>query len=145
MARVLGGEEPAVAAATAKLHSKQVDQAMTAELRFPSGGKGRITTSMWSSSLLRISARVWGDSGRLVMLNPLAPQLWHRLSVTTGGHRRVEHFPRRPTYEYQLEAFCAAVTEGVPTLTPPSDSVANMTVIDAVYRAAGLRPRGLES
>ena len=46
-----------------------------------------------------------------------------------------------PTYGYQLEAFRAAVQEGAPTLTPPSDSVANMHVIDAIYRAAGLEPR----
>jgi len=26
-------------------------------------------------------------------------------------------------------------------LTPPADSIANMEVIDAVYRAAGLEPR----
>jgi len=141
MARVFGGEEPEVTSATAKLHGAQVDRAMTAELRFPAGHTGRITASMWSSSLLRITARVWGDQGQLALLNPLAPQMWHRLSVTAGGRTRVEHLPRRHTYEYQLEAFCAAVADGSPTLTPPSDSIANMRVIDAVYRAAGLRPR----
>jgi len=145
MARTLGGEEPAVASASAKLHSDQIDRAMTAELRFPAGAIGRITCSMWSSSLLRISARVWGDEGRLVIFNPLGPQIWHRLSVTVGGRTRVEHFPRRHTYDYQLEAFCAAVSEGVPTLTPPADSINNMRAIDAVYRAAGLRPRGREA
>jgi hypothetical protein len=31
---------------------------------------------------------------------------------------------------------------GGPVLTPPDDAVANMTVIDAVYRAANMRPRG---
>jgi hypothetical protein len=33
------------------------------------------------------------------------------------------------------------VQEGASTLTPPSDAVANMSVIDAIYRAAGLEPR----
>ena len=145
MARTLGGEKPTVASASAKLHSDQIDRAMTAELRFPAGHVGRITASMWSSSLLRITARVWGDDGRLVIVNPLGPHLWHRLSTTVGGRTRVEHFPRRHTYDYQLEGFCAAVAEGVPTLTPPSDSIHNMLVIDAVYRAAGLRPRGQEA
>ena len=46
-----------------------------------------------------------------------------------------------PTYSYQLEAFRAAVQDGAPTLTGPSDSVANMRVIDAIYIAAGLQPR----
>jgi predicted dehydrogenase len=115
---------------------------MTAELRYPGGHVGRIKASLWSSSPLRMSARVWGDAGRLVLLNPLSPQVWHRLAVVVDGYRRVEHFPRRATYDFQLDAFRAAVTDGTPTLTPPADSVANMRVIDAVYRAAGLRPRG---
>ena len=55
---------------------------------------------------------------------------------------RVDHFTRRPTYEFQLEAFCDAVLRGEPTLTPPADSIANMRVIDAIYVAAGLDPRG---
>ena len=46
-----------------------------------------------------------------------------------------------PTYDYQLAAFAAAVRDGTPTLTPPADSVANMRVIDAIYRAAGLEVR----
>jgi predicted dehydrogenase len=59
-----------------------------------------------------------------------------------GGHRRRESFPRTPTYTYQLEAFVAAVLDGAPLLTPPADSIANMKVIDDIYTAAGLRPRG---
>ena len=41
----------------------------------------------------------------------------------------------KATYRYQLQAFAAAVRDGGPVLTPPSDSLANMRVIDAVYRA----------
>jgi predicted dehydrogenase len=142
MARLLGGEEPTVVSATAKLHSDQVDRAMTVELSFPSGHTGRITCSMWSSAVLRLHAGAQGDRGRLDVFNPLAPQTWHRLKVVTEKGRRVEHLVRRPTYVYQLEAFCAAVLRGEPILTPPADSVANMRVIDAAYRAAGLQPRG---
>jgi predicted dehydrogenase len=145
MARLLGAEEPTVTGARARLQSEQVDRAMTADLRYPAGHVGRITASLWSSSLLRMSARVWGDAGRMVLVNPLAPQVWHRLTVIIDGYRRVEHFPRRATYDYQLEAFRSAINDGTPTLTPPADSVANMRVIDSVYRAAGLRPRGREA
>jgi predicted dehydrogenase len=144
LARVLGAGEPAVMSATAKLQSEQVDRAMRASLAYPAGHVGRVTASLWSSSLVRMSARVWGDAGRMVVLNPLAPQMWHRLTVTIGEYRRVEHFPRKATYDYQLSAFRAAIADGTPTLTPPADSVANMRVIDDIYRAAGLRPRGLE-
>jgi predicted dehydrogenase len=61
--------------------------------------------------------------------------------VRTPGYRRVEHFPRRSTYSYQLEAFRDAVRGGEPALTGVADAVRNMTVIDALYRAAGLEPR----
>jgi predicted dehydrogenase len=115
---------------------------MTADVAFPGGATGRLTCSMWSSSLLRFGARVRGDGGELRVLNPIAPHVFNRLAVRTSGRRRGERVRGRPTYEYQLEAFCAAVLRREPTLTPPEDSIANMRVIDAVYRAAGMKPRG---
>jgi predicted dehydrogenase len=141
MARFLGGEEPEVVSATAKLHRPDVDRAMRAELRFPSGHTGTVHCSMWSSTLLRIFARVEGEHGELRISNPVMPQLWHKLVVIAGGEKRVERVTKRPTYEFQLQAFCDAVLRGAPTLTPPSDAVANMRVIDAIYRAAGMHPR----
>ena len=142
MTRLLGLEEPEVVSATAKLRSPDVDRAMVAELRFPSGHTGTVRCSMWSSSLLRIGARAVGDRGELRVFNPLAPQLVHRLTTRIDGRRRRERFPRRPTYAYQLDAFCAAVLRGEPTnLTPPADSVATMRVIDAIYQASGLALR----
>ena len=115
---------------------------MRAELTFPSGHTGRITCSMWSKWVIQTYARVIGDRGELHVINPTSPQLWHRMRVKTGGNTRTEKFSRRPTYEYQLEAFCAAVLRGEPTLTPPADSIANMRVLDAIYVAAGMTPRG---
>ncbi|MEV7097342.1 Gfo/Idh/MocA family oxidoreductase [Amycolatopsis sp. NPDC051045] len=138
MARVFGGETPAVVSASAKLRDARVDRAMTAELRFPSGHTGRIECSMWSSSLLKISAKVTGSRGSLSVLNPVAPQAYHRLSVRTGDARRTEKFPRRASYAYQLDAFAAAVLRGEPVKTSAADAVETMTVIDEIYRAAGL-------
>jgi predicted dehydrogenase len=74
MARSLGGSEPEVVAAKAKLRTPNVDRAMTAELRFGGGHTARVKCSMWSSSLLRISAKVVGDEGELRLLNPLGPR-----------------------------------------------------------------------
>jgi predicted dehydrogenase len=141
MARFLGGEEPEVTAATAKLRTPDVDRAMRAELRFPSGHTGEVHCSMWSSTLLRLFARVVGEQGELRISNPVMPQLWHKLVVVANGKKRVERVSKRPTYEFQLQAFCDAVLRGAPTLTPPSDAVANMRIIDAIYRAAGMQPR----
>ena len=93
---------------------------------------------MWSSKLLQISARVVGDRGELRVLNPVMPQFFHRLSVRTADGKRVERFAHRASYAYQLDAFAAAVLRGAPVKTTPEDAVENMTVIDAIYRAADL-------
>ncbi|MEU6189466.1 Gfo/Idh/MocA family oxidoreductase [Nocardia sp. NPDC047038] len=138
MARVFGGENPDVVAATAKLRGQDIDRAMSAELRFPSGHTGRLRCSMWSSDVLRIGARVVGERGELRLLNPVAPQLPRRLSVRSERGSRAEQVSRRSTYAYQLDAFVAAVRHGEPVLTAPDDAVATMTVIDAIYAAAGL-------
>ncbi|SDW61001.1 Predicted dehydrogenase [Amycolatopsis xylanica] len=138
MARSLGGSEPTVVSASAKLQSPAVDRAMSAELRFHEGYTAGVRCSMWSSTVLRISARVIGESGEMRVFNPLAPQFAHRLTVRAGDHKRVEHFDRRASYDYQLDAFAAAVLRGEPVLTTVDDSIGNMTVIDAIYQAAGL-------
>ncbi|MHA6759524.1 Gfo/Idh/MocA family protein [Streptacidiphilus sp. PAMC 29251] len=146
--QLLGGEAqgaqgaPEVLAATAKLRGADVDRAMTAELRFAGGAGGRITTSMWSRRLLDFTARVRGDAGELRVVNYLAPQIFNRLTVRTAAGVRRERVAGGHTYTYQLRAFAAAVLDGGPVLTPPEDAVVTMGLIDDIYRAAGMRPRG---
>src|SRR5436190_1253365 len=105
MARLVGREEPEVVAAEPKPRTRDVDRAMRAELTFPSGHTGRITCPMWSRWVLQTTVKVIGDRGELHVINPTAPQVWHRFRVKSGGTSRTEKFPRKPTYEYQLEAF----------------------------------------
>ncbi|WP_156657900.1 Gfo/Idh/MocA family protein [Mycobacterium kyorinense] len=138
MTRTFGGSTPEVVSAQAKLRDPEVDRAMMAELRFASGHAGRVRCSMWSSDLLRVSAKVVGDCGELRVLNPVLPQVFHRLSVRSADGKRVERFSKRASYAYQLDAFAASVLRGAPVKTTPEDAVENMTVIDAIYRAAGL-------
>jgi predicted dehydrogenase len=136
--RTFGGSTPEVVSARAKLRDPRVDRAMTAELRFASGHTGRLRCSLWSSDLFRATAKVVGERGELRVLSPAAPHLFPRLSIRSADGKRVERFPRRVTYAYQLDAFAAAVLRGEPVRTTPEDAVENMTVIDAIYRAAGL-------
>jgi len=138
MARTFGGSTPEVVSAQAKLRDPKVDRAMTAELRFAAGHTGRVRCSMWSTDLLRISARVVGDHGELHVLNPVMPQAFHRLSVRSAGVKRAERFPRRASYAYQLDAFAGAVLRDEAVKTNPEDAIENMSVIDAIYLAAGL-------
>ncbi|WP_349268841.1 oxidoreductase [Mycolicibacterium parafortuitum] len=138
MLRTFGGGNPEVVSAQAKLRDGRVDRAMTAQVRFPAGHVGRLRCSMWSADLLRISLRVVGDRGELHVTNPVLPQLFHRFSVRVDGRRRVERFPRRASYAFQLDAFAGAVLRGEPVRTTPEDAIETMTVVDAIYRAAGL-------
>ena len=140
--RTLAGAEPEVSSATAKTRRDAVDRLLQAELAFPGGCTGSITASMLSGQVLGAGARVRGTRGTLKVLSPYFPQLGHRVTVRSSTRRAVEHVPRRPsTYASQLRAFTGAILRGEPLLTGPDDAVANMTVIDACYAAAGLPRR----
>ena len=126
--RFLAGAEPEVIHAQAQTSSPQLDRWMRADLRFP--------------NLIRITARVTGEAGEMQVLNPILPQLYHRLQVRTAAGTRTERHPGDSTYTYQLRAFVAAIRGQRPLLTDGRDGVANMRVIDAVYEKAGLQRRG---
>ena len=138
MARTFGGSTPDVVSAQAKLQKPQVDRAMKAELRYAGGHTGRLQCALWSGNLFRASAKVVGDDGELRWLSPAAPHLFPRLWVRSANGKRSERFSGRPTYSFQLDAFTDSVLRGEPVRTSPQDAVENMSVIDAVYRAAGL-------
>jgi predicted dehydrogenase len=142
MMRTIAGSEPAVVAATARTLTPGVDRYLTADLRFDGGVTGRLETGMAAWPGVALSLVITGERGVARVLNPLLPQMFHRLTVrTTAGGRRRERVAGEGTYTLQLRAFQTAVRDGTPVLTPPADAVANMRVIDDVYRAAGLAPR----
>ncbi len=129
---------PRVNSAQAKLSSPGVDRAMDAHFSLPDGGRAHIGCSMFSTSLLRLHAEILGDEGKVSVFNPFSPQYGHRMKVTTALGTRKERFSRRPTYDYQLEAFVAAVEDGAPFPTTAADAIRTMELIDAIYAAAGL-------
>jgi predicted dehydrogenase len=146
-ARTLAGAEPEVVSARAKCVSPGVDRWLKADLQFPNDCTGSFECALWSGKLLSLGARVEGEHGTLTVLNLTGPQYFHRVVVrtrdpATGAERkRRERVKGEHTYWYQLNAFVAAVRDGAPYPTTPADAVANMRVIDAAYRAAGLEPR----
>ena len=129
---------PRVISAEAKLSSPGVDRAMDAHFSLPDGGRAHIGCSMFSSSVLRLHAEVTADNGKISVFNPFSPQHGHRMKVTTSLGTRKERFSRRPTYDYQLEAFVAAVEDGASFPTTAVDAIRTMELIDAIYTAAGL-------
>ncbi len=142
--RLTGPGTPTVVSASAKTlrRDPRVDRAMQISLSFPGGATGHVTTSMWSSALLKLTAHVTGTLGSVRVVNFVAPQYFHHFTVRTGGVTRRERFSKTPTYTYQLQAFADAVRGEDTNLTPPSDSIATMELIDAAYLAAGLPVRG---
>lgn len=136
------GDEPQVLAARARLRSQQVDRRMDARFRFANGVTAAMTCSMLSPALLRFGATIVGARGEIRILNPWLPHLFHRFSVHTPHGSRRERFAGDSTYTHQLRAFVAWARSGAPAITNGRDALGNMTVIDAVYRTAGLSLRG---
>ncbi len=142
MVRFLAGAEPRVTGARALLSSPRVDRRMEADFEFADGRTGRIVCSLFSRTLLRLRVEVRGDRGRLRVFNPIAPHLYHRLSVRTPEGSSAERVAGDATYTHQLRAFVAAVRGEGAMPTDARDAVANMRVIDAIYQKAGLELRG---
>ncbi len=144
MNRLVAGSEPHVVRAEAKLARPDVDRWLRAEFRYSNDLSGSMTCALFSATLLSIRVKVTGDNGTLNLFNPTGPHMGYRMTVKANGtKRRVKvDGAKTPTYVYQLTAFRDAVRDGGPVLTPPSDSIANMRVIDAIYEAAGLPVRG---
>ena len=140
--RFLAGSEPEVIRAMAKLASPDVDRRMDADFRFPNGITGHMTASLFSSTILRIGVRVTGTEGQMSVFNFILPHFYHRLAVSTSKGKRTEHVAGEATYTHQLRAFAQAISQGTPVLTGAEEAIANMRVIDAVYRQAGLPLRG---
>jgi predicted dehydrogenase len=132
---------PRVNSAEAKLSSPGVDRAMDAHFSLPDGGSAHIGCSMFSSSVLRLHADITGDNGKISVFNPFSPQHGHRMKVTTSLGTRKERFSRKPSYDFQLEAFVAAVEDGASFPTTAVDAIRTMELIDAIYTAAGLPVR----
>jgi predicted dehydrogenase len=131
---------PEVRSAQALLRSPQIDRAMKAELRWPSGLTARLHHSMWSSSLLTLTARVVGARGELRVSNPYAPHFWNKLRLTASGKTTVERVRSEPSYMFQLREFAARVRANAPS--DCAQAIATMQVIDAIYDRAGLARRG---
>ena len=91
------GEEPEVVSAEAKIGPTGVDEALSGEVRFPSGATGYFRGHMAASNY---DSWLWvkGTKGVAKATNPLAPQMGHRIRVEIDGAEPVERqLSRRPT------------------------------------------------
>ncbi len=139
--RFVTDAEPTVRSAEASLFAPDIDGAMKAVLAFPDDVTARFDCSLQAETL-GAWLNIEGDEGVLQAQNPFLPQLGHSVTVRAKGGDTTATLDRTTTYVYQARAFADVVRHDAPVLTTGADGVANMRVIDAVYRAAGLSPRG---
>ncbi len=145
MIRFFSGVTPHVRRAIASIGPPEIDVTMAAELELPNGAMAFMKCSMASDAQVSVFFRAIGTDGEIHVTNPVAPQLGHVLTIRHGSHQIRKSVAGASTFVYQLRAFAAAI-RGKCTLTSgPTEAIANMELIDRVYRVAGLKPRGVEN
>jgi predicted dehydrogenase len=141
ISRFLFGREPvSVAAVIDRDPELHIDRLSSAMLEFPSG-QCVFTCSTQLVPYQRV--QILGTKGRIeieVPFNP-PPDRKSRLFVDNGadlwgGGMRVEEFAICDQYTIQGDLFSRAVRGSGDVPTPLEDSLANMTVIDAVFESA---------
>ncbi|MBG6058116.1 putative dehydrogenase [Cryobacterium sp. MP_M5] len=136
--RALIGEEPTVTDAFATLNPLGADLSMDARLLFPSGVTARVTSSMIEGTPLNTSLDIIGTRGTVHVDNLVFPSTGHSIREEIDGITRSLTVRGAETYDHQLDAIIRGLAGGEPLPTEGDDPVGNMTVIDAIYAAAGL-------
>jgi predicted dehydrogenase len=142
--RTIAGDEPSVVSATARCAVPGVDLDMEARLAFTSGPTATLKCSMQpEDGVLFRRLRVEGDKGVLEMDNPVSPHAGATLSIESESASLPEIASGGDTtFHYQLRHMLEVIAGRTQPLTGGEDAIGNMRAIDAIYRAAGLRPRG---
>jgi len=139
--RLIFGAEPLrVAGLIERDPEMQVDRLTSALLEFPSG-HAVFTCSTQMVHYQRM--QILGARGRIEVEIPFnaPPDRPTRILVDTtgdlfGGGVRTEEFPVCDQYGIQGDLFSRAILDHSEVPTPLEESVANMAVIDAVFRSA---------
>lgn len=150
-ARHFAGEPEAVASARADEARPGLDGGMEAELRFPGGVTCRIGGSMIDLSVKEVilSARFECEDGTLSIADPYLPganpftaEQGARLVIERkDGTRREERADLISSWFCQANRFADIVRSWTGGPVPARDAIANMRVVDAIYRKAGMEPR----
>jgi predicted dehydrogenase len=138
---LFGGEPTAVQAALRRDEATGVDVLTSAILEFE-GGHATFTCAIRTESDQRVE--IYGTEGRISVGIPfnIPPDRPTVVSVIAGGDPPVAPaidavtFETADPYGAEAQRFAEAILDGRPTPTPPSDAVANMRVIEQIFRAA---------
>jgi predicted dehydrogenase len=141
-ARFIFGTEPTRVVATIDWDPKfKTDRLASALLEFPGGRHLTFTVGTQSSAHQRVT--IVGDQGRIEVMIPFNAPIDRPTEIAIdpgadllGGGRRVETFPVCDQYTLQGDAFSRAIVDGSPLEFGIEDAIANMRVIDALFRSA---------
>ena len=142
MIRNFSGLATKVSRARAETGPKNIDIAMDVELELAGGATARMTCSMKKGAQLGASFIARGERGEMKVTNPVGPHWGNQVTVKIGADEKSESVPGDTTFTYQLAAFIKAVRGEAKFPTDGPEGIVNMRLIDDVYRAAGLPPRG---
>jgi predicted dehydrogenase len=139
--RMIFGEEPVrVSATLVRDPASGVDTLASAILEYPSG---HCIFSCGMQVVGNQSMQFFGTKGRIELEVPYNARAGgtSRIRIDDGrdpfgGGLTVEDFPPCDQYTLQADAFSRAIREGTPPPVPLEDSVKNMAIIDACFRAA---------
>ena len=141
-ARYIFGAEPTRVVATIDWDPKfKTDRLASALLEFPGGRCLTFTVGTQLSAHQRVT--IVGDQGRIEVMIPFNAPIDQptEIAIDTGadligGGRRVEKFPICDQYTLQGDAFSTAIVDEAKLEFPIEDAIANMRVIDALFRSA---------
>lgn len=136
--RCFMGKEPEVISASARLCELGSDTRIEAELAFPGDVRATLVADIQSPPF-RGLLRIEGERGIVELDNPCLPHRGHSLREWINGGYKEHTIAGNTTYDYQLAAFLEAVETGRPPVTGGDDAIGNMTVLDRIYEAAGVR------
>ncbi len=142
ISRWLYGAEPLeVAAVMDRDPEFKVDRLVSALLRFPTG---QATFTVGGQSAYFQRMQVVGTTGRIEVEIPFNPPHERRARILVDDGRDlvgsgVEVITFDPVNQFALQGdrFWEAVRTGAPPPVPLEDALANMAVLDAIFRAAG--------
>ncbi|HET9344818.1 MAG TPA: Gfo/Idh/MocA family oxidoreductase [Candidatus Limnocylindrales bacterium] len=140
------GEPTHVQAALRRDEATGVDVLTSAILEFE-GGHATFTCAIRTEDDQRVE--IYGTEGRVSVGIPfnIPPDRATVVSVIAGGDPpvapavEVMSFEAADPYGAEAERFAQAILRGEPTPVPPEDAVANMRVIEDIFRAAEEHPR----
>ncbi len=138
---VFGSEPTALSAAITRDPVTGADIVASAILSF-GDGVATFTCSIRAEDDQRVE--IYGTDGRISVEIPfnIPPDRPTRIHLVQGGDPPVAPsietltFPPADPYGAEAAAFAAAVLDGAPLPHPPDDGVANLRVIESIFRAA---------